>query len=375
LCSPLGRRTHKSGTGVTEAYSLNDGDDEIVEYDSGNHPTALYVPGPAIDEPIAMVTKDGSGNFTVHKYFHTNHQGSVIAMSDDSGALSEGPYTYDPYGNCFSGGSACSGGVPYRFTGRRFDPETGLYYYRARYYWPQGGRFLQTDPVGYTADLNLYTYVGNDPLNFNDPAGKYMVIVGDAAYRSAVNAALTKLGKTPTGARLITQAQRSKFRDTISQVEHPQKGAAGDKTQWGTGTWPGVPGPADVRFYPHDSAYLEGVVGSEPAFVALGHELKHAVAMNSGTQPSPAKDPLPMPGTTPPSEQGATDAENAIRMESGLPIRGTYYPPLPETITVTAPHRENPQLVTPTSNSDSGVCARDRGGCGPSGGLGEIWGQ
>jgi RHS repeat-associated protein len=107
-----------------------------------------------------------------HHYFHANRQGRVIAMSDDSGAKVEGPYVYDPYGNCSSGGSACtSTGEPYRFTGRRLDPETGLYYYRARYYWPQGGRFLSTDPVGYDADLNLYTYVGNDPADAVDPTG------------------------------------------------------------------------------------------------------------------------------------------------------------------------------------------------------------
>ena len=49
---PLGRRTHKSGTGVTEAYYLNDGTDEIAEYDSTGAMTRRYVPGPAIDEPI-----------------------------------------------------------------------------------------------------------------------------------------------------------------------------------------------------------------------------------------------------------------------------------------------------------------------------------
>src|SRR6185312_806751 len=92
-----------------------------------------------------------------------------------SGNLVEGPYTYDPYGNCFSGGSACSSsGEPYRFTGRRWDAEIGCYYYRARYYCADdvhGGRFLQTDRVGYTADLDVYTYVWNDPLNRTDPSG------------------------------------------------------------------------------------------------------------------------------------------------------------------------------------------------------------
>jgi hypothetical protein len=65
-----------------------------------------YIPGPAIDEPIAMVTAPTGAK----EYFHTNHQGSVIAMSDATGAKIEGPYTYDPYGNCFSGSSPCSSG-------------------------------------------------------------------------------------------------------------------------------------------------------------------------------------------------------------------------------------------------------------------------
>jgi len=165
---PLGRRTKKSGTGVTTTYFLNDGTDEIAEYDNTKTVTNRYIPGPAIDEPIAVE----NASTGAHEYFQTNRQGSVIAMSDDTGAKAEGPYVYDPYGNCFSGGSACSNsGEPYRFTGRRLDPETGLLYYRARYYWPQGGRFLQVDPVGYIADMNLYAYVGNEPTNRADPIG------------------------------------------------------------------------------------------------------------------------------------------------------------------------------------------------------------
>jgi RHS repeat-associated protein len=168
---PLGRRTHKSGTGVTERAFLNDGDDAVLDYDGSNKPVAFYVPGPAIDEPIVMSTPNGNGTYT-NGYFHTNHQGSVIATSDDTGARKGGPYVYDPYGNCFKGISCASlGTLPFAFTGQRLDPETGLYYYRARMYSPVLGRFPQTDPVGYTADLNLYTYVGNNPTNRTDPNG------------------------------------------------------------------------------------------------------------------------------------------------------------------------------------------------------------
>lgn len=100
--------------------------------------------------------------------------GSVIATSDLSGNLTEGPTTYDAFGNCFIGGSNCTAtGSPFRFTGQRFDPETGCYYYRARIYCPAIGRFLQNDPVGYKDDLDLYSAFGNDPTNLTDPGGEY----------------------------------------------------------------------------------------------------------------------------------------------------------------------------------------------------------
>jgi len=81
-------------------------------------------------------------------------------------------YHYGPYGEGTNWTPADAlTGNPFRYTGRRVDPETGLYYYRARFYSPKTGRFLQTDPIGTKDDLNLYTYVGNDPLDRTDPSG------------------------------------------------------------------------------------------------------------------------------------------------------------------------------------------------------------
>jgi RHS repeat-associated protein len=162
---PLGRRTKKS-TGATASkntFYLSDGDNEIAEYNGNGVLLRRYVPGPAIDDPIAMVTSAG-----VTTYFHEDKTGSVVAMSGATGARTEGAYLYDAFGNVSD-----ATGVPFKFTGRRLDSEIGLYYYRARYYSSALGRFLQTDPVGYSAGMNLYAYVGNDPTDRNDPLGLY----------------------------------------------------------------------------------------------------------------------------------------------------------------------------------------------------------
>ena len=95
--------------------------------------------------------------------------GSTIALADSSGAV-QSELTYEPFGKTTVTGPTNTN--PFQYTGRE-NEGTGLYYYRARYYHPQLQRFISEDPVGLGGgDINLYAYVGNDPMNLVDPLGQ-----------------------------------------------------------------------------------------------------------------------------------------------------------------------------------------------------------
>jgi YD repeat-containing protein len=99
-----------------------------------------YIMGPKTDDRVARV-EALNGTKT---YYHVNHQGSVIGTTDAGGNIDQ-HFAYDEYGNLSSTSSGQGSqniGEPFRYTGRRWDPETGLSYYRAWYYSPVLGLVL-----------------------------------------------------------------------------------------------------------------------------------------------------------------------------------------------------------------------------------------
>lgn len=173
----LNRRTRKV---VTNSGALNgttnfyyDGWRTIEERDGADTVARQYVYGIDVDEPLIM---DPSGGQRL--FYHQNTLSSTFALTDSGGNIIEG-YEYDAYGGqtVFGAGFGSVIGTvsavanPYMYTGQRFDPESGLYYYRARYYDPLQGRFLQRDPLGLDVRINFYEYALGQPTRYTDPYG------------------------------------------------------------------------------------------------------------------------------------------------------------------------------------------------------------
>jgi RHS repeat-associated protein len=153
--------------GSTTTQYAYDGDQLLAEYNNTGLLQRRYIPGPnGQDDPVAWY--EGAGA-TDRRWLIADQQGTVVGVTNASGALINGSAnTYDEYGVP----SVANLGA-FQYTGQRWLPDAGLYYYKARVYSPTLGRFMQTDPAGYQSDFNWYTYAGNDPVNRIDPMGRW----------------------------------------------------------------------------------------------------------------------------------------------------------------------------------------------------------
>ncbi|MEM1159399.1 MAG: PKD domain-containing protein [Pseudomonadota bacterium] len=176
---PFGRRIAKTVTpagGAAEATTfVYDGQDILLRYQgTGGAPTLQdrWLHGARTDEPLAFERYSGTtapASGTVLEV-HADRLGSVTDVVDPALGQVVEQSIYDSFGAILTRSGTL--GQPFGFTGREFDAESGLYFYRARTYDPVAGRFLQDDPIGFAAgDTNLYAYVFNDPVNWVDPTG------------------------------------------------------------------------------------------------------------------------------------------------------------------------------------------------------------
>ena len=164
---------------MTYRISKNDSRGSRSDYLEGEHleasyngalPTARYLRGVVVDEVVNAYLYDTLGNWT-NVNFHHDALTNTVGLSGHDGTVLQST-RYGAFGNVLS--ESLNDAFPtnhLKYTGREEDADTGIYYYRARYYDPSIGRFISEDPLGFEAGVNFYTYVSNNPVNGNDPSG------------------------------------------------------------------------------------------------------------------------------------------------------------------------------------------------------------
>ncbi|RHX83634.1 hypothetical protein DLM75_23815 [Leptospira stimsonii] len=168
-------------------------------------------------------------------FFHPDHLGSITMVTDGEGNRVAGGemsgashISYKPYGEIQRNDSAGPDIFRYKYTGQEEDGETGLYYYKARYYDPLIGRFTQADSVFDTSRpmaMDLYMYTEGNPVRWRDPSGHS--IVSDALSKNGMGMLNFKVGasKTLTNAFYVSKQRWFDFGQGIRNVGAGMLGA------------------------------------------------------------------------------------------------------------------------------------------------------
>jgi len=134
----------------------------IAETNQSGQMLAEYI---YLGDQLLTMIKPGEAAY----YFHNDHLGTPQVLTDGNGSVAW-KAAYTPFGEAVI--SVATVENPFRLPGQYYDPETGLHYNYFRYYNPQIGRYITPDPIGLEGGINLFSYVGNNPVNLIDPQGQ-----------------------------------------------------------------------------------------------------------------------------------------------------------------------------------------------------------
>lgn len=168
---PLGRRVSKNVNGVVHNY-LHDGDSLLHIADGLMRIDRSFVHGIGIDEPLAVMDRVVGDTH----YYLADRLGSLVGVASADGGLKQS-VVYGEFGGTMSRITATAG-FPWAFVGREREIDVDMYSYRARMYGAEQGRFAREDPIDIEGGLNLFAYVGNNPVNRIDPFGLAAIWIG-----------------------------------------------------------------------------------------------------------------------------------------------------------------------------------------------------
>lgn len=239
----IGKDVDPDGIGPIEASVerfVYDGEHIALTFDGDGNLTHRYLHGPDVDQILADENSSGQVLWAL-----TDNLGTVRDVIDSSGAI-QNHIIYDSFGQV-TGETNPTVDFRFGYTGRELDEETGLYYYRARYYDPNVGRFISEDPIGFKGgDANLYRYVENSPVNETDPTG----LIGDFEFLSPLDVAgkaivLLGSGIVYIGGQIVDNIGDLLKPSQPAKPEEPDQSKSQniDGTQVDTGNCPPPPPP------------------------------------------------------------------------------------------------------------------------------------